>query len=83
MDASTIGAYEAKTHLSSLLERVEAGEAFTITKHGRPVARLVPAAPARDRAAIRAAIEEILAFRAGNRLAGLSWKELRDDGRKY
>ena len=39
----TIGAYEAKTHLPQLLERVSRGERITITKHGRPVARLVPA----------------------------------------
>ncbi len=38
----TVGAFEAKTHLSELLARVEAGEQVTITKHGRPVARLVP-----------------------------------------
>lgn len=38
----TVGAFEAKTHLSELLTRVEAGEQVTITKHGRPVARLVP-----------------------------------------
>lgn len=39
----TLGAFEAKTRLSELLVRVEAGEQVTITKHGRPVARLVPA----------------------------------------
>jgi prevent-host-death family protein len=38
----SIGAFEAKTRLSELLQRVEAGEQVTITKHGRPVARLVP-----------------------------------------
>jgi len=38
----SVGAFEAKTHLSSLLDRVEMGEEVTITKHGRPVARLVP-----------------------------------------
>ncbi len=38
----TVGAFEAKTHLSDLLQRVEAGERVTITKHGRPVANLVP-----------------------------------------
>jgi prevent-host-death family protein len=37
-----IGAYEAKTHLPALLERVARGEQFTITKHGRPIARLIP-----------------------------------------
>jgi prevent-host-death family protein len=37
-----IGAYDAKTHLPALLERVRAGERFVITKHGRPVAELRP-----------------------------------------
>ena len=37
-----IGAYEAKTHLPRLLDRVARGESVTITRHGRPVARLVP-----------------------------------------
>ena len=39
---NTIGAYEAKTHLPRLLERVLRGESLTITRHGQPVARLVP-----------------------------------------
>lgn len=38
---STVGAYEAKTHLARLIEEVEAGGSVTITRHGRPVARLV------------------------------------------
>ena len=37
---------EAKTHLSRLLARVEAGEEILISRHGRPVARLVSAQPA-------------------------------------
>ncbi|PWE33033.1 prevent-host-death family protein [Maritimibacter sp. 55A14] len=37
-----VGAFEAKTHLSALLEAVEAGESITITRRGKPVARLVP-----------------------------------------
>ena len=41
-DAS-VGAFHAKTHFSQLLERVSNGEEITITKHDRPVARLVPA----------------------------------------
>lgn len=48
---STVGAYEAKTHLPRLLEEVEAGGSITITKHGRPVARLIGirgTAPASD-----------------------------------
>jgi prevent-host-death family protein len=42
-------AHEAKTHLSKLLERVAAGEEVIIAKSGVPVARLVPAAPAKER----------------------------------
>ena len=41
----SVGAYEAKTHLPSLLDQVERGETITITKHGREVARLVPVTP--------------------------------------
>lgn len=37
-----VGAFEAKTHLPKLLDRVERGESVTITRHGRPVAQLVP-----------------------------------------
>ena len=39
----TVGAYEAKTRLSELLQRVQEGETVTITKHGHPVARIVGA----------------------------------------
>ncbi len=39
----TISLNEAKTHLSALIERVNAGEEITITKHGKPVAKLSPA----------------------------------------
>ena len=38
----SVGAFEAKTHLAALLDAVSAGEQITITRHGRPVARLVP-----------------------------------------
>ena len=38
----TVGAYEAKTRLSELLNRVASGDSVTITRRGRPVARLVP-----------------------------------------
>jgi prevent-host-death family protein len=41
----TVGTFEAKTHLSELLERVAAGESFVITRRGEPIARLVPARP--------------------------------------
>jgi prevent-host-death family protein len=53
-----IGAYDAKTHLPKLLELVQQGERFVITKHGRPVAELVPIA-ARDTAQIRQAVANL------------------------
>jgi prevent-host-death family protein len=75
-----IGAYEAKTHLPRLLDEVAAGESITITKHGRPVAVLVPARPART--AATAAAESLVAFRRKNRLNGIRIRELIDEGRK-
>ena len=77
----TIGASEAKTHFARLLERVAKGERIVITRHGTPVARLVPfAKPDGERA--RRAISRLKAFRKGRRLDGLSRKDLRDEGRQ-
>jgi prevent-host-death family protein len=45
MSEPTVNIHEAKTHLSRLLERVEAGEELVIARAGRPVARLVPFRP--------------------------------------
>ncbi len=77
----TVGAFEAKTHLSSLLERVERGEEVLITRHGKAVARLVPAA-AGERARVDEAIAKLKSLRACSTLGGLSWRELRDEGRR-
>lgn len=44
-----VNVYAAKTHLSRLIDQVNAGEEVVITRHGRPVARLVPAQPAKPR----------------------------------
>ncbi len=76
----TVGAFEAKTHLSALLDRVAAGEEVVITKHGKPVARLVGAAQI-DRARVNEAVETLKALRKKTTLGGLSWKTLRDEGR--
>jgi prevent-host-death family protein len=77
----TVGAFEAKTHLSSLLERVERGEEVLITRHGKAIARLVPA-DVTDRARVDEAIAALKRLRAGSSLGGLPWKELRDEGRR-
>jgi prevent-host-death family protein len=74
-----IGAYEAKTHLGQLLERVEKGERFVITRHGRPVAELVPA-EGRDRLTVRQQFAALHALRAGLAARGVSARALVSEG---
>ncbi len=78
----TVGAYEAKTHLPRLLEEVAKGETITITKHGRPVARLVPAREGR-RKTVDELIAEMREARRGNRLEGITIRELIEEGRRF
>ena len=56
-----IGAYEAKTHLPKLLEQVQKGERFIITRHGRAVAELAPVS--RHEGDVRRAIKDLRSLR--------------------
>jgi prevent-host-death family protein len=76
----TVGAFEAKTHFSSLLEKVEKGEQIVITKHGRVVAKLVPATAANN-LRIKKAISALKDLSRGHTLKD-DWKKLRDTGRR-
>lgn len=79
----SIGAYEAKTHLPRLLNRIARGESLTITRHGRPVARLVPVADD-DRERARQAARRIVERRSRLKRAPLA--ELIDsvhEGHRY
>jgi len=78
----TVGLFDAKTHLSALLERVAQGEEITITKHGTPVAILVPPANRRKRDP-REVAERIRALRKGARLEGLTVRQLIEEGRRH
>jgi len=78
---TTVGAYEAKTHLPQLLEEVAAGLTITITKHGRPVARLVPLVM-NDRPEPERVVASLRQARQGIRLKGLSLRELIEEGRR-
>ncbi len=79
---SSIGSFEAKTHLPALLERVQKGEHITITKHGIPVAKLVPAAPG-SRKKLRQVIDELKDFGRGRSLpAGVTVRDLINEGRR-
>jgi len=77
-----VGSYEAKTHLPRLLDRVARGERITITKHGVPVAMLVPVEN-RPKMSRQEAVEAMRAFRKGHRLDGLTIREMIEEGRKY
>ena len=77
----TVGAYEAKTHLPKLLDRVSKGERITITKHGIPVAILQP--PDREKAVdTKSVIAELRKLRTKHSLDGLSVREMIEEGRR-
>ncbi len=82
LGSNTVGAYEAKTHLSELLEKVEAGAEITITKHGAPVAKLVPVKKEASLEERVAAIERIRKLASGLSLGGLRVKDLISEGRR-
>jgi prevent-host-death family protein len=77
----TIGTFEAKTHLTRLLDRVAAGEQITITRHGTPIARLVPVKPTGSRQ-IRETIAKLKEFSKGQTLGDLKIKDLINEGRQ-
>lgn len=81
---ATVGSFEAKTHLAQLLDRVAGGEEITITRHGKPVARLVPADPAARRPDVRRVIGDMREFRKANTLGeGVSIRDLIEEGRRF
>lgn len=77
----SVGAYEAKTHLPKLLERVAEGHSITITKHGVPVAVLGLYDPEKN-VDVQEVIQALRKFRQNNRLDGLSIRELIEEGRR-
>ncbi len=77
----SVGAYEAKTHLSQLLEQVAKGERVTIEKHGVPIAVMQSANPA-SRQTTGETVEALRAFRKGRRLKGHSLREMIEEGRR-
>jgi len=77
----TVGAYEAKTSFSKLLERVNKGEKINITKHGVTVAVLQPPGNAKKTNPIEA-IRQLRLFRDQHSLKGISLKEMLEEGRR-
>ncbi|MBO6901149.1 MAG: type II toxin-antitoxin system prevent-host-death family antitoxin [Rhizobiaceae bacterium] len=76
-----VGTFEAKNRLSELLTLVEAGQEVTITRNGKPVARIV-AAGGRDIEEVRRAAEGLRAIRARSRPGPESLRDLVNEGRR-
>lgn len=79
---TSVGTFEAKTHLTRLLGRVAKGERIVITNRGKPVAMLIP--PEREETAdVSQVIGEMKELRRGNRLGnGLTVRDLMEEGRR-
>ncbi len=77
----TVGALDAKTHLAELLDRVEQGESVTITRHGKPVAQLVPVLATQKRDRLEA-IRQLRTFGLGRTLGDITIRDLINEGRR-
>lgn len=78
----TVGAYEAKTHLSKLLAAVERGETIVITRHGKEIAHLTP--PPRRARTVTEALDELRELRKGITLGpDVTIKEMIEEGRRW
>jgi prevent-host-death family protein len=79
----TVGAFEAKTHLAALLDRVAKGEKITITRHGIPAALLVPVAESGTKLSHKQIVEGLRALRKRVKPGDMSVKELINEGRRF
>jgi prevent-host-death family protein len=78
----TVGVFEAKNHLTALLDEVEGGGEVIITRRGKPIARLTPLETGFNRAKARAAAEGLRAASKGQTLGDLTLEELISEGRR-
>ena len=79
----TIGTFEAKTHLSQLLDRVAKGEKITITRHGVPAALLVPAEPTEQKLSHEEIVEGMRALRKRVKPGRTTVRDMANEGRRY
>ncbi len=76
-----VGIYDAKAHLSEIVERVESGSEVIITRRGKAVARIVPMqTPTKDRRTLAA--KRIRELRAKWAISSVSIRKLIDAGRR-
>jgi prevent-host-death family protein len=79
----SIGAFEAKTRLSELLERVSRGEKITITRHGVPTALLVPVTETQPKLTHQEIVEGMRALRKRVKPGKMSVRDMVNEGRRF
>jgi prevent-host-death family protein len=79
----TVGAFEAKTHLSELLNRVSKGETITITRHGVPAAMLVPVGQTGKKLTHQDIVDGMRALRKRIKPDTMSVREMVEEGRRF
>lgn len=80
---ASIGAFEAKTHLSELLDRVARGEKITITRHGVPAALLVPVEEKEAKLTLQEIVEGMRALRKRVKPGKMSVRDMVKEGRRF
>jgi prevent-host-death family protein len=79
----TVGAFEAKTHLSALLDRVAKGERITITRHGVPAAVLAPVGETEGKLSHKEIVEGMRSLRKTVKPDKMSVKEMMREGLRF
>ena len=79
----SVGAFEAKTHLSDLLDQVRQGEKITITRHGVPAAMLVPVEETRSKLTHQEVVEGMRTLRKRIKPDSMSVREMVNEGRRF
>jgi len=79
----TVGTFEAKTHLSELLDRVGKGETITITRHGIPAAMLVPVGATKKKLTHGEIVEGMRALRKRIKPDRMSVRKMVEEGRRF
>lgn len=80
---ATIGSFEAKTHLSALLDRVAKGEKITITRHGVAAAVLMPVGQSEGRLSHKEIVEGMRALRKRVKPGRMGVREMVNEGRRF
>ena len=83
INMETVGAFEAKTHLSALLDRVAKGEKITITRHGVPAAVLIPVGEAASKLSHKEIVEGMRTLRKQVKPGKMSVREMVNEGRRF